>query len=172
MKPRIVSDMIRIEPVTLELLDVYRETRLAALKETPLAFGSTFAGESRFTTAQWVARVTRSTTDAACTYLAFDGNVCCGLAGAFRDEDHPGRATLVSMWVAPSHRRRGIGETLVSACVDWCRSRSLESIDLLVTDWNTGAMALYERLGFRMTGQSEPYPNDPKHVEYQMARKV
>lgn len=164
--------MIRIEPVTLDLLDVYRETRLAALKDTPLAFGSTYAGESQFSEAQWVARVTRSTTDQGCTFLAFDGTACCGLAGAFRHQDQPERAMLVSMWVASAHRRRGIGEQLVTACIGWCRARSIRSIDLLVTDWNTGAIALYERLGFRMTGKSEPYPNDPKFVEFEMARDV
>jgi len=33
-------------------------------------------------------------------------------------------------------------------------------------------MAFYERLGFIRTGRTEPYPNDPALIEYEMSRPV
>ena len=69
-----------------------------------------------------------------------------------------------------STQRRG--QRLVGACLDWCRARNIQTIDLLVTDWNAGAIRFYERLGFKMTGKTEPYPNDPSMVEFEMARQV
>jgi ribosomal protein S18 acetylase RimI-like enzyme len=39
---------------------------------------------------------------------------------------------------------------------------------LMVTDVNTGAIGFYERLGFRKTGKTKPYPNDPAMIEYEM----
>lgn len=167
--------MIRIELVSLETLDLYRRTRLAALKDTPLAFGSTYEKESVFSESVWRERIARNQTDQSCCYLAIDdeneGDVAAGLAGVFVEKE-PTRGTLFSMWVAPSHRRRGVGQTLVEACLDWCRARKIQTIDLLVTDWNVGAMRFYEGLGFTKTGKTEPYPNAPNMVEYEMVREV
>jgi ribosomal protein S18 acetylase RimI-like enzyme len=165
--------MIRIELVSFEKLDLYRRTRLAALLDTPLAFGSTYARESAFDESTWRERIARNRSDQSCGYLAIDdereSDVAAGLAGAFIGDD-PTMATLVSMWIAPTHRRRGVGRMLVEACLRWCVERKLASIDLLVTDWNDGAIAFYEQLGFRKTGRTEPYPNDPRFTECQMIK--
>jgi ribosomal protein S18 acetylase RimI-like enzyme len=167
--------MIRIELVSIEKLDLYRRTRLAALQDTPLAFGSTYARESAFDVSVWRERIERNQTDQSCCYLAIDdartSEIAAGLAGVFIEKD-PTRATLVSMWVAPEYRRAGLGKKLVEACTEWCRARNLRTIDLLVTDWNAGAIRFYEGLGFTMTGKSEPYPNDPNMVEYEMVHEL
>jgi ribosomal protein S18 acetylase RimI-like enzyme len=38
----------------------------------------------------------------------------------------------------------------------------------MVTSVNHGAIAFYERLGFRMTGKTEVYPNDATIKQYEM----
>jgi hypothetical protein len=37
---------------------------------------------------------------------------------------------------------------------------------------NEGAILFYERLGFAMTGRTEPYTNDVAMIEYEMAKSI
>jgi ribosomal protein S18 acetylase RimI-like enzyme len=50
-------------------------------------------------------------------------------------------------------RRRGIGVALLDAAFDLARSRGARRITLRVLTTNTGARALYERVGFRVEGR-------------------
>jgi ribosomal protein S18 acetylase RimI-like enzyme len=59
---------------------------------------------------------------------------------------------------------------LVEAVIGWARKAGVERLNLMVTSPNQGAVLFYQRLGFAMTGRSEPYPNDPALVEYEMSR--
>ncbi|KAA1400442.1 GNAT family N-acetyltransferase [Aeromicrobium ginsengisoli] len=56
-----------------------------------------------------------------------------------------GAAELISMWVAPEARRRGIGRTLIERVVAWADGRPLS---LRVMDGNAPAVTAYERQGF------------------------
>jgi ribosomal protein S18 acetylase RimI-like enzyme len=38
----------------------------------------------------------------------------------------------------------------------------------MVTCNNDGAIGFYERLGFKKTGRTEPYPNDDTLMEFEM----
>lgn len=58
---------------------------------------------------------------------------------------------LVSLQVHPNHRRRGIGQWLLSAYVDKMRTSSkLEYITLTTESTNTPALQLYRKLGFEI----------------------
>lgn len=58
-------------------------------------------------------------------------------------------AELMSLWVAPEARGRGIGTALTEACWDWLQlTRPRQSLRLSVRRHNTTARHLYERLGF------------------------
>jgi ribosomal protein S18 acetylase RimI-like enzyme len=46
------------------------------------------------------------------------------------------------------------------------------ALQLMVTSNNEPATRFYERLGFTRTGRTEPYPNDPVVIEYEMARPI
>lgn len=161
--------MISIRQSTRADALVFKTIRLRALQDAPLAFGSTYARESQFDDDEWVRRVSG---DQSILLLATDDGVACGMAGALFKEDDPARALLVSMWVAPTHRQRGIGRRLVQEVLGSVRSRGTRIVDLMVTSANKPAIALYEHLGFSLTGRSEPYPNDPALVEYEMSRAV
>jgi ribosomal protein S18 acetylase RimI-like enzyme len=76
------------------------------------------------------------------------------------------------MWTAPTHRQRGIGRLLVNEVLDWARLRGAHTLHLLVTANNQPAIAFYGRLGFTLTGRTEPYPNDPAVLEYEMSRPI
>ena len=101
-----------------------------------------------------------------------DGNTPCGLVGSFLDENDPTRAHLVSMWTDPKFRRQGVGRQLVDEVLRWARGRNVHTLLLLVTSSNDAAMRFYQQLGFSRTGQTQPYPNDPAIIEYEMSRPV
>ena len=77
---------------------------------------------------------------------------------AFRDGEAVGFANLAIRgdegWIAgvgvvPAARRSGVGEALMRAVHDEARARGLKRVWLEVIVENTGAFALYEKLGYR-----------------------
>ena len=82
------------------------------------------------------------------------------------------RARLISMWTAPTHRQRGIGRLLVNDDLNCARGRNARILQLMVTSNNEPAIRFYQRLGFTRTGRTEPYPNDPAEIEYEMSRPI
>ena len=80
-----------------------KAVRLAALKESPTAFGSTYAKEAKLTDTDWLERGKKWSGDGAIGYLAMDANEPCGIALGLPREEDPVRADLISMWVAPTH---------------------------------------------------------------------
>jgi ribosomal-protein-alanine N-acetyltransferase len=71
-------------------------------------------------------------------------------------------AELESVVVAADSRRVGIGRSLCSAVIDWCRSRGATAIVLEVRSRSEGAIALYAGLGFVPLGRRPRYYRDPK----------
>jgi ribosomal protein S18 acetylase RimI-like enzyme len=76
------------------------------------------------------------------------------------------------MWTAPAYRQHGVGRLLVNAVADWAHLRNARTLVLMVTSVNETGMRFYERLGFARTGRTEPYPNDPAVIEYEMSRSL
>jgi ribosomal protein S18 acetylase RimI-like enzyme len=67
-----------------------------------------------------------------------------------------GRGVLSGDWllvegleVDPAHRRRGLATAVLDELLDWGASQGARTAMLHVETANTGAIALYERLGFR-----------------------
>ncbi len=164
--------MPSLEQISTHNVLAFKTVRLRALQDSPGAFGSTFARESQFPDAEWLRRAANMNGEKAIGYLAMDDDRACGIIGAFRDENDLLSANVVSMWVAPSQRRTGVGSSLIVALQTWARSCGVYSLRLMVTSNNRAAIEFYERIGFSMTGNTEPYPNDPSVIEYEMSQVV
>jgi ribosomal protein S18 acetylase RimI-like enzyme len=164
--------MIVIEQITTGNVAVFKEVRLRALKEAPYAFGSTYAREAQFEDAEWIRRAERWQGERGIGFIATDEGVACGIAGSFLVAEDPTRAQLISMWTAPAHRRKGVGQMLVESVSQWAKRQEARVLELMVTSGNEGAIRFYEQLGFTRTGRIEPYPNDAAIVEYEMAREI
>ncbi len=79
-------------------------------------------------------------------------------------------AELVSLWVHPTWRGRGVGDLLVQAVLDWAREQGHAELRLWVSADNGPAERLYARHGFVRTGASQPVtPTDPTRREFAMA---
>jgi GNAT superfamily N-acetyltransferase len=145
-----------------------REVRLAALQDAPYAFGSSYDREAGFSQGDWLARITRGA-----NFLAYAGGpttASAGIVGAF--EPQPGTAELVSMWVRPEVRGRGVARALVQTVVQWARGEGHACVHLWVTETNNPARRLYERCGFALTGSRKPLPSHPEHTEIAMTRPI
>ena len=159
-----MGPMLRVRRIGPDDAEQLRETRLAALLDTPSAFARTHAEESAYPTEEWAFRARRgSEGDASATFFAeLDGSVV-GLVGGYRPDG--ALVELVSMWVAPAGRRNGVGAALVDAVVDWSGA---DAVELWVTRGNDPAIALYERCGFVTTDEVQPLPSDPCKDEIRM----
>jgi len=73
------------------------------------------------------------------------------------------------MWVAPEARRSGVGAALTKAVMDWAAARGAQRVLLGVAENNEAAQRLYERLGFKLTGRSEPLHSDPSRRVLEMS---
>jgi ribosomal protein S18 acetylase RimI-like enzyme len=59
-------------------------------------------------------------------------------------------AIITRLIVAESHRRQGLAELLMRAAMSAAQNEGTDKICLQVDRSNTGAQALYEKLGFRV----------------------
>jgi ribosomal protein S18 acetylase RimI-like enzyme len=162
--------LITIQPITAKNASLFKTVRLRALRDAPHAFSATYAKESQFDDAEWLRRVERMNGEKGIGFLAMDGDHACGIVGSFLDANDATRAQLVSMWTAPTYRQRGVGRQLVDEVVRWAHLQGARTMLLMVTSNNELAMRFYEKLGFARTGRTEPYPNDPVVIEYEMSR--
>ena len=70
-------------------------------------------------------------------------------------------AELESVVVAVGARRKGVGRALCEDVFAWCRLEGAGEVELEVRSASTGAVGLYERLGFRVEGMRKGYYREP-----------
>jgi ribosomal protein S18 acetylase RimI-like enzyme len=148
---------------------VLKAVRLAALVESPSAFGSSYVAEVDQPGDHWASRAALGASGAlGTTYFAIVEQSVIGIVSAYRPDPAGSSIELVSMWVSPAHRRAGIAADLVQAVVGWGREIGATTVDLWVTRGNDAAVRLYEAAGFRLTGEHQPLPSDPCKDELRM----
>ncbi len=157
--------MVLVRETVLGDWQVLRDIRLEALHDAPSAFGSTYAAEAARDEAFWHGR-----SSGGGMFLAYLDAAAepAGLAGGYQLD--PVTVELISMYVRPRDRGRGVGEALVATVISWARARRAASVHLWVTENNTPACQLYERCGFTPTGERQPLPSDPALSGLAMAR--
>lgn len=130
---------------------LWRELRLAALTEAGYAFGAQLAdwqgdGDRE---ERWRARLA---IPGSYNILAMLDGQAVGMASGV-PTDHDGVVELISMYVTPAGRGHGVGDHLVGAVEQWARRVGARTLRLAVVAGNTNAWALYQRNGFRDTGE-------------------
>lgn len=148
-----------IERLNEHAADRLRLVRLRALEDAPDAFGSTFDEAA----AKPVSDRRAQLRDLA-TFVAVHDGVDVGMVRGGPDQDRPGTAFLLSMWVVPEARGQGVGSALIDAVVAWARGAGFSRLVLEVGDGNCAAIALYARKGFTPTGVVGSLPPPRDHV--------
>ena len=135
---------IEVQPLTSADAGAYRDVRLAALKNKPEAFDSTFESEIAQPLTWFCDRLNSSQ-----VFGAFRSTELLGIAGfvshAGDKEAHKG--LLWGMYVRPDARKAGIGQRLAEAVIEFARQR-VEVIQLAVVGDSARARRLYARVGF------------------------
>jgi len=165
-------ETVEIAPIEMSDLDDYRTARLTALKNEESAFGSSYSEELARPEAFWTARVELSTNgEGYVTYLArVDGEVVGLVTGLYPIKSDP--AELVSMWVAPEVRRKGVGVRLIRSVSDWASAAGASELELWVMNDNEGARLLYEKSGFVAKLDHRADVNDPCREQLRMVLKL
>lgn len=86
--------------------------------------------------------------DVVLVALSGDTTVGCLVVTASVD----GWCEVKRLWTDPAFRGRGFASDLVSAALAHAAKNGVSTVRLSVWQWRTGAIALYERLGFTVTG--------------------
>jgi ribosomal protein S18 acetylase RimI-like enzyme len=151
--------MISIRTLSERDWTEWREMRLAALAEAPSAFASTVA--------EWTGagdieeRWRNRLRTVPLNLLAYLDGQPVGMAGATAPASD--RVELISMWVTPAARGRGVGDALVDAVISWAREHDVARVALDVREANHSAVALYQRNAFIDVGwASEPTDSFPE----------
>ena len=145
----------------------FKDLRLTALAEAPYAFGSTLERELALEEGDWRQRLARRA-----QFVVSAGGSSVGTAAGARSQDGTS-ADLISMWVDPAWRGRGVGDLLVREVLAWAERKRIGEVRLWVTDGNRRAERLYRRHGFVPSGERQlVLPEDPTRWEFGMVRRL
>lgn len=144
-----LHDEIVLRKIGTDDWKLWRQLRLQALAEAPYAFSSKLDDWQgpRDTETRWRSRLS----DVPLNLIAEFRGIAAGIAsGTAPNAD--GSVELISMWVAPFARGRGVGDFLVHAVIEWAREQQACCVALAVYESNERALRLYRRHGFVDTG--------------------
>ena len=143
---------IELRAVSADDWRAWRSVRLAALTDAPGAFGSRLQEWADAPDDRWRDRLS---IPGAIDLLAVDvdGNTPFGMATGTPARDRDSRAELISMWVDPAVRGRGIAAALITAIARWAAHTDAATLTLSVMPDNVAARRTYERNGFTVSDE-------------------
>ncbi|MGE8347790.1 GNAT family N-acetyltransferase [Pseudomonas helleri] len=138
-----------------------RQVRLAALLDTPTAFGVSYQTAADYTDEQWQVRASSTGT---AFWLAFEKDRPVGMIGAAVSDTQ--RFNLIGMWVEPAARGSGVAIQLVETVKAHATSQGFDRVFLDVSPDNARASNFYLKQGFTFMDEWEPLESHP-HITVQ-----
>ena len=145
---------MRIRRLTPSDASAYQALRLAALQDTPSAFGSSYEEERDRPESEIEARLAPQGDRGV--FGAFEVDTLIGLVGLRREgmKNRAHKAGIWGMYVAPAARGKGIGRALLLEALALARSvPGLRQVNLAANAGNAAAIRLYESAGFKAFGR-------------------
>jgi len=147
---------VAIRPVRADEWQRWRETRLRMLRDDADFFATRYDDMVREPDRAWRDWVADAVAGEQKTlFVAEEDDRWLGVVGAFA-RVNPLEVQLISMWVDPEARGRGIAGDLIRAVAGWTLERGSTRVVLFVQEANEPAQQLYARAGFRPTGDRAP----------------
>lgn len=138
---------------------IYREVRLACLKNVPQYFGSTFEEEILNPKFMFETFIENDSPDHV-MFGAFDDKRLIGITGFNRMARQRAmhRGEVVQVYVDSNYRGQNIGEKLIRRVLDYAFNlEGIEQVQLSVIANNQTAINLYEKIGFKTFGVQPRY---------------
>jgi len=146
-----LTGVVEIRSLSPDDWPIWRSLRMNALAEAPYAFCSRLAdwqGEGD-RAERWRERLG---IPGSYNIVAVVADQPVGMASGVPTAEAD-TVELISMWVAPVARGRGVGDALLAAVERWARDIGARVLRLDVTENNPAAAALYRRNGLDYTGE-------------------
>ena len=137
---------ISVRVLTEDQWREYQAIRLAALRDSPAAFDSSYNAEMDLDEAQWRASMVR-----ARRLLAERDGIPTGVVSVGPSSDEEDAADLFGLWVPPQARNTGIAWRLVEAVVEQAIKDGWTHLYYWVSTQNGRAIAFATNFGFRVT---------------------
>jgi len=128
----------------------FRELRLGALLNSPIAFSMDYQRASIQPIKYWEDMLTMDDAESA-IFLAEHDQSLIGMTGVTRGRS-PKVRHAVDIWgvyVVPEWRGNRIAEELIKSCIEWATARGVIVAKLGVAAVNASAIRCYERCGFK-----------------------
>ena len=85
------------------------------------------------------------------------------LLGSFYVHPTGDKLYLAMLAVNPDGQARGVGKFLLNAAEEYGLQHGCTVSKMTVISVRSELIAFYERLGYRQTGETEPFPTDPRY---------
>ena len=153
----------------------FQYLRLNALRECPTAFSSSYEEECEIPLSRVAERLS-PTPDRAVFGALADGSLI-GIVGLQRESPRKlsHKAFIWGVYIAPTHRKRGVGRSLLQATLDHAAGMpGLRQVTLSSNAANAASIALYKALGFEPFGVEKGFliVDGVLHDEIHMSRVI
>jgi ribosomal protein S18 acetylase RimI-like enzyme len=144
-----MADMVTVTRLDESRWQDYRNIRLEALKEEPLAFGSSYEDELPYSESDWRSRIKN-------VIFAVVAGKPAGMIVYVRDPKLKTShiCNIYSVYVRRDYRGRGISNTLMDAALGEIKGLSgVVKVCLTVNPTQKAAAHLYRKYGFKVIGK-------------------
>ena len=141
------QDRFTIRTLTAADVELYRTLRLEALRDTPMAFSSSYEEEALLSLDAFQARLPSDGISAV--FVAFDGDTAVGMAGFQKNAQLKSRhkGVMWGVYVSPACRGFGLAGRLVDAVIERARCNVI-LLECGVAVSNAPARRVYHARGF------------------------
>lgn len=146
-------------------LDLYKQIRLASLKDAPYAFETTYESAVQRSEEAWRERAESGAQgNNGATFLVFSEDRPIGIAAIFRSQGRMDMAELMQVWVDPGFRGSRVAWDLMDAIFGWAKENNYRRIIAGVTNVNARAITFYTRYGFSRMAESAQSDSDSVYL--------
>jgi RimJ/RimL family protein N-acetyltransferase len=143
--------MITIRRLKVGESGLFKQMRLASLREAPYAFSSTYESALRRSDESWREQADHSAqgSDRA-TFIVFSDNVPIGLAAIYRSSNNTKSGEIIQVWISPENRGKHISIELLDQVFKWAKENMFQEIEAKIIQGNDRALRFYQKYGFKV----------------------